>query len=175
MMTPTNFVSAPGVSGCALDDALPVRDVNTFDGVARLVGTHWMSRWVLVDQAMINRFAETTLDDQWIHTDVERCRRESPFGATVAHGFLTLSLLASLLLETGLIPVDASRAINCGVDDARFLAPVFAGDRVRTRVELKSAEPKSADRTLIITRHELEIEGRDQPGLNANLAVMLYR
>ena len=105
---------------------------------------------------MIDQFARTTLDEQWIHIDVERCRRESPYGAPIAHGFLTLSLLAPLLLRMGVIPTNASQAINCGIDNTRFLAPVLAGDRVRTRAELASADRKSGDRVLIVTRHVLE-------------------
>lgn len=147
----------------------------TFDSLGDFVGHTCMSSWITVDQMMIDQFARTTHDEQWVHVDVERCKRESPFGAPVAHGFLTLSLLAPLLIQSGVIPEDATQAINCGVDQARFLAPVLAGDRVRTHIELLSAERKSADRTLICTRHVLEIEGRDKPALTANLVVMVYR
>ena len=147
----------------------------TFDAIGDFVGLIRVSDWIEVDQEMINRFAQTTRDEQWIHVDVERCKRESPFGAPVAHGFLTLSLLAPLLVKAGVIPPDASRAINCGVDNARFLAPVVSGDRVRTHITLVSAERKHADRTLISTRHVLEVEGRHQPALTADVILMLYR
>jgi len=157
------------------EPGLPTPPDYTFDGIDGFVGHRWLSEWITIDQAMINQFAQTTMDEQWIHVDVERCKRESPFGAPIAHGFLTLSLLAPLLLRAGVIPQNVSQAINCGIDNARFLAPVLAGDRVRTRIELVSVDRKSADRLLIVTRHVLEAEGRDKPALAADMAVMLRR
>jgi acyl dehydratase len=148
----------------------------TFDSLHEFVGRELcISDWFAIDQARIDRFALCTGDDQWIHVDVERCKKESPYGAPIAHGFLTLSLLAPLLMQAGVIPPDASRAINCGVNDAKFLSPVVVGDRVRSRITLVSAERKDADRVLIVTRHFLEVEGREKPGLTADLVVMIYR
>src|SRR5246500_3171079 len=96
------------------------------------------SKWVAVDQDRIDAFAACTGDRQWIHVDVERARRESPFGGTIAHGYLTLSLVASLAMEAGLIPADATAGLNYGLDKVRFMAPVKAGARVRNRVVLLS-------------------------------------
>src|ERR1700739_846026 len=88
------------------------------DFVGRELG---VSNWVVVDQARIDTFAECTGDRQWIHVDVERGKRESPFGGTIAHGYLTLSLLASLAMEIGVVPGDASAGLNYGLDKTRFM------------------------------------------------------
>src|SRR6266702_636514 len=103
------------------------------DFVGRELG---VSAWVVVDQARIDAFAQCTGDRQWIHVDVERARRESPYGGTIAHGYLTLSLLAALAIEVGLIPADAKAGLNYGLDKVRFVVPVKAGARVRSRVVL---------------------------------------
>ena len=134
-----------------------------------------VSDWVIVDQNMINQFAESTGDHQWIHVDVERCKRESPFGAPIAHGFLTLSMLVSLQMKLGTIPEGASRAMNCGADQVKFQSPVLAGERVRARVTLKSADAKGPGRLLLVTGNVLEVEGKDRPALTADLVAMVYR
>src|SRR5215467_7106694 len=90
-----------------------------------------VSDWLTVDQERIDQFAACTGDHQWIHVDVERARRESPFGAPIAHGYLTLALLAQLQYAIGLIPPGTAQAINYGLDRVRFLAPVKAGARIR--------------------------------------------
>jgi acyl dehydratase len=133
-----------------------------------------VSPWITVDQSRIDAFAICTGDDQWIHVDVERARRESPFGAPIAHGFLTLSLLAKVQLELGAVPPDASRAINSGVNNVRFKAPVRAGGRVRARVSLLLAEPKGAGRILLVTRNVLEVEGETEPALTADVIAMVF-
>ncbi|TDG04940.1 MaoC family dehydratase [Paraburkholderia guartelaensis] len=132
-----------------------------------------VSDWVVVDQARIDAFAHCTGDRQWIHVDVERARRESPFGGTIAHGYLTLSLLAALAMEIGLIPEDASAGLNYGLDKVRFMTPVKAGARVRNRVSLVSAEKKGGGRIIIKTMNELQIEGEDKPALVAETLAML--
>ena len=118
-------------------------------------------------------FAACTGDRQWIHVDVERAQRESPFGGTIAHGYLTLSLAASLAMEAGIIPGDASAALNYGVDKVRFLAPVRSNARVRNRVVLSRVEPKGAGRVLIAFDNTMEIEGADKPALVAQSLAML--
>ena len=90
-----------------------------------------ISSWIVVDQTRIDQFATCTGDRQWIHIDAERCAQESPFGGPIAHGYLTLSLLAAMLMEIGVIPPDASTGLNYGLDKVRFLAPVKVGARVR--------------------------------------------
>ncbi|MGF6732025.1 acyl dehydratase [Paraburkholderia youngii] len=131
------------------------------------------SDWVVVDQARIDAFAHCTGDRQWIHVDVERARSESPFGGTIAHGYLTLSLLAALAMEIGLIPEDASAGLNYGLDKVRFMTPVKAGARVRNRVSLVSVEKKSGGRIIVKTMNELQIEGEDKPALVAETLAML--
>ncbi|MFP3553097.1 MaoC family dehydratase [Paraburkholderia sp. SIMBA_049] len=132
-----------------------------------------VSDWIAVEQARIDAFAACTGDRQWIHVDVERAKRESPFGGTIAHGYLTLSLLAALAIEIGLIPPDASAGLNYGLDKVRFMTPVKAGARVRSRVTLMSAEKKEGGRIIIKTMNELQIEGEDKPALIAESLAML--
>src|SRR5262245_30922183 len=88
-----------------------------------------ISAWITVSQDRIDQFAACTGDRQWIHVDVDRARRESPFGGPVAHGYLTLSLLAVLITEIGVIPHDAATGLNYGLDRVRFIAPVKADAR----------------------------------------------
>jgi acyl dehydratase len=140
------------------------------DFVGRELG---VSDWTTVDQARIDAFADCTGDRQWIHIDVERARRESPFGGTIAHGYLTLSLVASLAMEAGVIPADARAGLNYGLDKVRFMAAVRAGARVRNRVVLLDAEDKGGGRVLIKTRNTLEIGGEDKPALVADTLAML--
>jgi acyl dehydratase len=148
----------------------------SFDSLGEHVGQELgVSDWLSVDQAMIDGFAETTGDRQWIHVDVERCRKESPFGGTIAHGFLLLSLLAPLQMRLGLLPDDVARTINAGLGEVRFQAPVPAGGRVRLRVSLAAVEPKGEGRLLMVTRNVLEIDGQDKPALVAEMAALLYR
>jgi len=131
------------------------------------------SSWIQVDQKRINEFAQCTDDRQWIHVDVERAAKESPFGGTVAHGFLTLALLAPSIFEVMLSRVEVKQAINYGLERVRFLAPVRSGKRVRNRVKIASIEEKGAGRTLVTTENSIEIEGEDKPALIALAQVML--
>ena len=136
----------------------------------REIGT---SGWHVVDQRRIDEFADCTGDRQWIHVDVERARRESPYGGTIAHGYLTLSLAASLSIEAGVIPPDAAAALNYGLDKVRFVAPVKAGSRVRNRVVLLAAEPKGPGRVLLTLQNTIEIEGEAKPALLAESLALL--
>lgn len=138
--------------------------------VGREIGT---SDWWTVDQHKIDEFADCTGDRQWIHVDVERARRESPYGGTIAHGYLTLSLAASLAIEAGVIPPDATAALNYGLDKVRFIAPVKAGSRVRNRVVLVSVDDKTPGRALVKLQNTIEIEGEAKPALIAESLAML--
>jgi acyl dehydratase len=131
------------------------------------------SDWIVVDQARIGQFADCTGDHQWIHVDVERATREGPFGGPIAHGYLTLSLLAAMLMEIGVIPPDASTGLNYGLDKVRFLSPVKAGARVRARVTLISAQPQDGGRMLVKLDCKLEIEGEAKPAVIAEVLCML--
>ena len=131
------------------------------------------SDWVAVDQDRIDAFAACTGDRQWIHVDVERARRESPFGRTIAHGYLTLSLVAAMVMELGVIPPDTATGLNYGLDKVRFIAPVKAGKRVRLRASLLAAEAQSGSRMLLKLACTLEIEGEAKPALVAETLCML--
>ncbi len=132
-----------------------------------------VSDWVTVDQDRVDRFAACTGDRQWIHVDVERARRESPFGGPVAHGYLSLSLMAAMVMEVGVIPPDAATGLNYGLDRVRFIAPVKPGARVRTRTNLLAAEAQSGGRVLLKLNCTLEIEGEAKPALVAELLCLL--
>jgi acyl dehydratase len=132
-----------------------------------------VSSWITIDQQRIVEFAHCTEDRQWIHLDVERARRESPFGGTVAHGFLTLSLLASTALEVLLQRVEVKQAVNYGLEKVRFLAPVRAGKRVRNHIKVTGVEDKGSGRVLLTTENTFEIEGEDKPALVALSLAML--
>lgn len=138
--------------------------------VGRELGT---SEWVTVDQNRIDQFAACTGDHQWIHVDVERARRESPFGGPIAHGYLTLSLIGPMTMEVGAIPPDAAAGLNYGLDKVRFIAPVRAGARVRNRVTLLTAEPQGGGRVLLKLQCTLEIDGEAKPALVAETLCML--
>jgi len=142
------------------------------------LGTHvgdeiGSSSWIPVGQQRINEFAHCTEDHQWIHVDIERAARESPFGGTVAHGFLTLALVAPTLLEILLAHVQFKQAVNYGLEKVRFLAPLRAGKRVRNHVKVAAVEDKGSGRVLLTTENTFEIEGEDKPALIAFVLVML--
>lgn len=116
-------------------------DITTVDELRKRIGENvTASEWLVVSQERIDRFANATDDHQWLHVDVERARRESPFGTTIAHGFLTLSLISVLLRETVSVG-DVSMAVNYGLGRVRFAAPVPAGSRIRARFAVRSVEP----------------------------------
>jgi acyl dehydratase len=131
-----------------------------------------VSEWETVDQQRIDQFAACTGDHQWIHVDVERARAESPLRSTIAHGYLTLSLIAQSSFDIVVKPLGIRQALNYGVERARFIAPVKAGSRVRNRIKLLSAEDKGQGRMLICTENTIEIEGESKPALVAGALVM---
>lgn len=116
--------SAPGHAAAA-----GKKIANAADLRARVKGEPFVSEWTEIDQARVNRFADATGDHQWIHVDPERASRESPFGGAVAHGFLTLSLIPSLLMET--VRIEQRMGLNYGLNRVRFAAPVAVGARLR--------------------------------------------
>src|SRR5215475_15477436 len=152
-------------------EILPAYSMATASRFAgRELGT---SDWVIVDQPRIDQFAACTGDHQWIHVDVERARREGPFGGPIAHGYLTLSLVAAMLMEIGIIPPDAATGLNYGLDKVRFLAPVKEGARVRARASLISAQPQDGGRVLLKLDCKLESEGEAKPAVIAEVLCML--
>jgi acyl dehydratase len=132
-----------------------------------------VSDWVTIDQSRIDTFADCTGDHQWIHVDVERAKRESPFRGPIAHGYLTLSMVAPLSMQIGILPKDSAAGLNYGTDKVRFLAPVPAGARVRLRVVLTGVEPREDGQTIMKTQNTLEVEGSQKPALIAETLALL--
>ncbi len=139
------------------------------DHVDKPLGT---TDWVTLPQEQINAFAEATGDTQWIHVDVERAARESPFGRTIAHGYLTLALAPRLLSQ--LLRVEnVSRIVNYGIDKMRLPAAVPAGARVRLSAEIKGVRDLRGGGARVVIALELEVEGSRKPALTAR-AVYVY-
>jgi acyl dehydratase len=128
--------------------------------------------WITIDQDRINAFADCTEDHQYIHIDEERAA-QTPFGGTIAHGFLTLSMLVKMMEGVGLMPENVVMGINYGFDKIRFLAPVRAGKRVRVRAEVVSVEQKDDNRFLVKQGISVEIEGEETPALVAEWLSMV--
>jgi acyl dehydratase len=137
--------------------------------VGQKLGT---SDWVTVSQDMINKFADATGDHQWIHVDVQRAKKEMPNGITIAHGYLTLSLLPLLSDQCYRIS-KRSRGINYGSNKVRFTNPVPAGSRVRLHQKLKAVENIEGG-VRIIAEAEVEIEGASRPALVAETISLAY-
>lgn len=125
-----------------------------------------VSSWLLVDQHRIDAFAEATEDRQFIHVD-PAAAAQTPFGGTIAHGFLSLSLLSRMAAEAMLVPDGLKMAVNYGLDRVRFLAPVRSGKRVRGRFVLDLIEEKAPGQWLMRHNVTVEIEGEDKPALTA--------
>jgi acyl dehydratase len=125
-----------------------------------------LSSWLTVDQPRIDAFAEATEDRQFIHIDPEAAA-QTQFGGTIAHGFLSLSLLSRMAADAMLIPEGVKMAVNYGLDRVRFLAPVRSGSRVRGRFTLDSIEEKAPGQLLMRHVVTVEIEGEDKPALTA--------
>ncbi len=129
------------------------------------------SGWLAVEQSRIDQFAQATGDHQWIHTDPERAA-QGPFGAPVAHGFLTLSLLPALF-ESGFVVDDVRMGVNYGLNRVRFMSPVKVGSRVRARFKLVSYEPLPGGAQLTVDA-TIEIEGADKPACVAQTVSRRY-
>ena len=153
---------------------MPKRIVSTLESLKELVGQEVaVTDWFTVTQERIQQFADVTLDHQWIHVDVERAKRESPFRGPVAHGYLALAMVAPLSMQVGVIPKDAAAGLNYGIDKVRFLAPVPAGARVRLRVVLAGIEPRDGGQVIMKTQNTLEVEGSERPALIAETLALL--
>jgi acyl dehydratase len=154
---------------------MPQRIIDGIDELRGLVGQEVaVGDWFTVTQAQINAFAEVTLDRQWIHTDPERANRESPFGTTIAHGFLTLSLLSYLHSQAVQIRGNIRMGINYGLNRVRFTSAVPSESRIRTRSVLQSLEevPRGVQLVWTIT---VEVEGTTtKPAMVAEWLVRLY-
>ncbi len=144
-----------------------------YKDIAKHVGEDMgVSDWVLIDQERVNKFADATGDHQWIHIDVERAKRELPTGGTIAHGYLTLSLIPFLASKISSID-GVSRGINYGSNKVRFTNMVTVGSRVRAKSKLLSAEPKGPGMQLT-NEVTIEIEGQDRPACIAETISLVY-
>ena len=144
----------------ALQDALATSE--------KLIGTEvGVSNWITVDQKMIDDFAKTTHDEQWIHVDPERAAAETPFGGAIAHGFLTLSLGSRIAYDCFNMMPGQVMGINYGMNKLRFLKPVVAGSRLRGRFTLQKVTAKGPKNMLRENLLTIEIEGEETPALIA--------
>nr|BBD50099.1 acyl dehydratase [Haliea sp. ETY-M] len=140
--------------------------------LAAQVGTKDTGEWIAIEQDRINSFADCTEDHQFIHIDEEKAA-QTPFGGTIAHGFLTLSMLVKMTEGEGVVPENVVMGINYGFDKVRFLAPVRAGKRVRAHRELLSVDQKDDNRFLLKHAVTVEIEGEETPALVAEWLGMM--
>ena len=146
-----------------------MKTIGSVGEAVEAIGTELgVSHWFEVEQSRIDEFADVTRDHQWIHVDVERAKTESPYGATIAHGFLTLSLIPGLSKDNYRVE-NAKMGINYGLNKVRFLAPVTAGSRVRVRSELADAVRTGEDAVNLTVRHTVEVDGSQKPAAVAEL------
>lgn len=131
------------------------------------------SRPFLIDQDRIDGFALSTEDHQWIHIDPERASAESPFGGTIAHGFLILGLLPAAHTDLGVYPSAATQVLNYGLDRARFIAPVQQGSTLEVRTIISDVTPKNSGRFLVKTRNEIYVSPNETPVAVADHLVLL--
>ena len=127
--------------------------------------------WILVDQERIDGFADVTMDHQFIHVDAEKAAR-SPFGTTVAHGYLTMSLISHFLGQCAVTPENASMAVNYGSDKVRFLMPVKVNSEIRGHATLLEVSDKAPGQLLVKTRISIEIKGEETPALVAEILTL---
>ena len=148
--------------------------VATLDEIRSRLGQEvGMSSWLTVDQSRIDAFAEATEDRQFIHVD-PGAAAQTPFGGTIAHGFLSLSLLSRMAAEATLLPEGLKMAVNYGFDRVRFLAPVRSGKRVRGRFVLDSVDEKAPGQMLMRHKVTVEIEGEQKPALTAEWLGLMF-
>ncbi len=132
-----------------------------------------VTEWVLIDQERINRFADVTEDHQWIHVDTEKAK-DGPFGTTIAHGMLTLSLLPMFGYACKYSVEGAKMTVNYGLNKVRFINPVPVGSRVRSKMVITAIDEKKPGQILVTTTHTVEIEGQEKPACIAEALGMYF-
>jgi acyl dehydratase len=148
--------------------------VATLDEIRSRIGEEvGVSSWLTVDQPRIDAFADATEDRQFIHVDPEAAA-QTPFGQTIAHGFLSLSLLSRMAADATLLPDRLKMAVNYGFDRVRFIAPVKSGKRVRGRFVLDSVDEKAPGQILMRHKVTVEIEDEDRPALTAEWLGLMF-
>jgi len=154
---------------------MPPFIVESVDGIKSFVGKEiGVSDWLVISQDRINAFADATGDRQWIHLNAERAKRESPFGKTIAHGFLTLSLISHLMQQTVQIRTGSRLAVNYGLNRVRFPAPVREGSRIRGHFTLASFKDLG-DSYEAIFNCSVECEGLEKPACVAEWLVRYFK
>jgi acyl dehydratase len=156
---------------------MPAREITSLEELRSLTGQEAaVSDWFEVTQDIIDRFADATGDHQWIHVDVERAKAESPYGTTIAHGFLTLSLLSQLMPQTVEIKLPIKMGVNYGLNKVRFPSAVPAGSKIRARAVLQSLEEIAAKEIgwQLVWNITVEREGGNKPCLVAEWLVRYY-
>tara|TARA_R110000868_G_scaffold80881_6_gene229329 strand:- start:1661 stop:2122 length:462 start_codon:yes stop_codon:yes gene_type:complete len=131
-----------------------------------------LSDWIRLDQSRIDQFADVTEDHQFIHLDAERAAKETPFGGTIAHGFLSLSMLSRMAMDIAFVLDGMAMGINYGFDKVRFLMPVSSGKQIRGRFVLEDAVEKSPGQWMLRFGVTVEIEGSEKPALIAQWLTM---
>jgi acyl dehydratase len=148
--------------------------VTSLDEIRSRVGEEvGVSSWLTIDQQRIDEFADATEDRQFIHTEPETAA-QTPFGGTIAHGFLSLSMLSRMAAEAMLVPDNIKMAVNYGLDRVRFIKPVRSGKRIRGRFRLDSVEEKAPGQLLLRHTVTVEIEGEEKPALTAEWLGLLF-
>ena len=148
--------------------------IASLDDIRARIGTDiGVSDWIAIDQARIDAFADTTEDRQFIHVD-PAAAAQTPFGGTIAHGFLTLSLLSRMAADVMQVPDSTIMAVNYGLDRVRFIAPVRAGSRVRGRFTLDAVDDKAPGQLLLRHTVTVEIEHNDKPALTAQWLGLIF-
>ena len=152
---------------------MTIFEIDGLDALPLLVGKEvGVSDWLVMDQDRITRFAEVTEDLQWIHLDADRAKRESPYGRTIAHGYLTLSVLPRLF-NSCIALRGARMGVNYGLNRVRFMAPVCVEDRIRARFSLLSCEPITGG-VQVVWKAAVEVEGGDKPACVAEMVSRRY-
>ena len=147
--------------------------ITSIDDAVGLVGSELgVSEWNEIDQDRINKFADVTEDHQWIHIDADRAKKESPYGTTIAHGFLTLSMIPALSKDNFRVE-NAKMAINYGLNKVRFLAAVPSGGRIRVRSQLADASKVNDSTVNLTVLHTIELDGSDKPAAVAESIVRI--
>jgi acyl dehydratase len=150
---------------------MPIASIDDIKGrIGQEIGT---SGWLTIDQQAIDAFADVTQDRQFIHVDPEAAAK-TPFGGTIAHGFLTLSLLSRMAADVMLVPENLKMAVNYGFERVRFIAPVRAGKRIRGHFRLASAEEKRPGQWQFVHNVTVEIEGEEKPALTADWIGLIF-
>ena len=150
---------------------MPIAELD--DIRARIGSEVGVSSWLMIDQARIDAFADATEDRQFIHVD-PAAAAQTPFGGTVAHGFLSLSMLSRMAAEAMLVPSTLQMAVNYGLDRVRFITPVRSGQRIRGRFVLDAVDDKAPGQLLLRHTVTVEIEGVDKPALTAQWLGLLF-